>query len=135
MVQSAALGHALAQHITSSWTAILLPNSVAFATTIFAMWSQSKKILILNYSLSSRALFQTIEELGVRQLVTAKKFIEHQKLQPLIEQLNTIGVKSIYIDEVKIGIKSKLTGIKSLLVMNKTTVPEQPAVALFKLWI
>lgn len=130
MVQSAALGHALTQQITSSWTAILLPNSVAFATTIFGMWSQSRQIVILNYSLSSSALFQTIEELGVRQLVTAKKFIEHQKLQSLIEQLNTIGVKSVYIDEIKISITSKLIGIKSLFIMNKKILPEQPAVAL-----
>lgn len=130
LLEAGCLGHQLSQTITDEWTALLLPNSIAFATTLFGLWSKGKKMVILNYSLSETALIETIKDLKVKHLVTAKKFIQHQKLDNLVEELEKLKVTVNYIDTLKISLKSKINGVLGLMGYSNKINPDSPAVAL-----
>tara|TARA_X000000950_G_scaffold288487_1_gene405499 strand:+ start:96 stop:2621 length:2526 start_codon:yes stop_codon:yes gene_type:complete len=130
LLEAGTLGHAICSLYQEQWSALLLPNSITFSCTLFGLWSQNKSAVILNYSMSANALINTIEDLGVKQLVTARKFITHQKLEPLVTGLEQKGVKVVFIDELKISLKSKLYGLYGLLFKQKSFDSQKPAVAL-----
>lgn len=130
-LKSAVLGHAISKQLPMRWVGILLPNSIGFAATLFGLWSQNKSALLLNFSMTSNALINTIEPIGLSQIITAKAFIAHQKLEPLIEALKDKGIKIVYIDDLKISLTSKIVGMtKSLGIFNKQEDLSQPALAL-----
>ncbi|MEE2770096.1 MAG: AMP-binding protein [Pseudomonadota bacterium] len=130
-MKAAVLGHAMQRKLPSKWVGVLLPNSIGFAATIFGLWSQHKSALLLNYSMTSKALIETIKPIGLTQIVTAKAFIAHQKLEPLIDNLRENGIKVFYIDDIKIPLSSKVIGIiKSFGFLNKQQDLSEPALAL-----
>lgn len=130
-LKSAVLGHAISRILPNRWVGVLLPNSVAFAATLFGLWSQNKSALLLNFSMSSKALIDTIDPIGLNQIITAKAFIEHQKLEPLIEALRDRGIKIVYIDDIKINLSSKVIGLfKSFGLFKHHVDMSDPALAL-----
>lgn len=110
-LKAAIIGHSIKSKMRQQWVGILLPNSIGFAATIFGLWSQNKSVLLLNFSMAAKALVQTIEPIGLKQIVTSKAFITHQKLEPLIDALEKKGIQVLFIDDMKISAWSKIVGV------------------------
>lgn len=110
-IKSAVLGEMIKNKMPLRWVGVLLPNSIGFAATLFGIWSQNKSALILNFSMSAQALIETIKPIGLFQIVTAKAFIQNQKLEPLLDELRQLGIKVFYIDDMQIPFSTKCFGI------------------------
>ncbi len=113
---------------------VLLPNSLAGVISFFALHSAGKIPVMLNFSLGNKQFASCLNTVGLKQVVTAHKFIEQGKLERLVECLQMEGVNIIYLEELaaKIGWRTKLKGLKKYLLREPVKViPEEPAVILF----
>jgi len=113
---------------------VLLPNSLAGVISFFALHCAGKIPVMLNFSLGNKQFASCLKTVGLKQVITAHKFIEQGQLQRLIDCLQAEKVNIIYLEELaeKIDWKTKLKGMKKYLRREAVKIePKEPAAVLF----
>ena len=133
---SFALGGVLAKRTSAGErVGVMLPTSRAAIVTFFALQAESRVPAMLNFSTGPAAAKAACTAAQVRVIVTARRFIEQAKLEPLVAALAE-STTIVYLEDIRgeIGIVAKL----SALVRGMRARPRQdaarsnePAVVLF----
>jgi len=133
---SFALGGVLAKRTSAGErVGVMLPTSRAAIVTFFALQAESRVPAMLNFSTGPAAAKAACTAAQVRVIVTARRFIEQAKLEPLVLALAE-STTIVYLEDIRgeIGIVAKLLA----LVRGMRARPRQdaarsnePAVVLF----
>lgn len=131
-----ALGHALKKGTRARETVgIMLPTSAGAVISFFAVTAFNRVPAMLNFTNGSAGVSSAIRTAKVKRVVTARRFIELAKLEPLIADLSKVA-EIVYLEDVreKLGLMDKLTaGVGQFLpgLVAGHSAPEDMAVILF----
>lgn len=133
---SFALGGALGRRTDKNEkVGVLMPTGAGAVIALFALLSRGRVPAMLNFTAGARNILAACKAAEVRQIVTAKKFVELANLGKLIKELSD-AVDIIYLEDVKGEIKPQdkalaLFGPMLPSVLAATPNPEEPGVVLF----
>lgn len=129
------LGYLTSKFTTKGeYVGLLLPNTPVCAAAFFGLSSYNRIPAMLNYTMSKEAFTSCLKSALVKTVVTAKQFIEKGKLQHLVDAAQSIGVKVVYLEDLKetVTLADKLTiKVRSIYKWHETVTADQPAVVLF----
>lgn len=118
----------------SEYVGLLLPNTPACAATFLALSAYNRVPAMLNYTMSQEAFSSCLKSAVIKTVVTARQFIEKGKLQHLVVATESLGIKVIYLEDLKetVTLSDKIKiKIRSILKWHETVTSQQPAVVLF----
>ena len=133
---SFALGRKLkALTVEGERVGLLLPSSVGMTAAFFALHAIGRTPVMLNYSSGARNLKAACQAAGVRRVLSARRFIEMGKLEPLAEELFAV-VEVTWLDDLRASIgpaDKAYAAVAGLLprLFRKRTHPDAPGVILF----
>ncbi len=133
---SLALGGALAKRTRSGErVGVLLPTSRAAVVTFFALQAKARVPAMLNFSTGPAAGRAACAAAEIRLVITARRFIERAKLEPLVAALAE-SATVIYLEDVRreIGMVARLSAlIRGRLIrpQGDAARADDPAVVLF----
>jgi len=135
---SIVMGNTLAKNTSQGeYVGLLLPNSVAAATTFFALQAIGRVPAMVNFSSGAKNMAAALTAAQVKTVLTSRRFIEMAKLEEVIKQLSNHAT-IIYLEDINsnIGTVDKIQGIlanfTALHNHNKLDIsPDDPAVVLF----
>ena len=110
---SFALGGVLAKRTKAGErVGVMLPTSRAAVVTFFALQAESRVPAMLNFSTGPAAAKAACTAAQVRVIVTARRFIEQAKLEPLVTALAE-STTIVYLEDIRgeIGIVAKLAAL------------------------
>ena len=81
---------------------VLLPNVNALPLVVFSLWRVGRVPTLLNYSSGLKAMLAGAELAGLRQVITARAFLERVRIDPLA--LTEAGLELLYVEEVRAAI-------------------------------
>src|SRR5690349_8891736 len=105
-----ALGHALKKGTRPGEAmALMLPTSAGAVIAFFAVSAYGRVPAMLNFTAGAASLKAAIRTAKARRLITARRFINLAKLEPLVEELSQI-TEIVYLEDVreKISLSDKL---------------------------
>ncbi|MDX2277137.1 MAG: AMP-binding protein [Hyphomonadaceae bacterium] len=108
-----ALGGKLDSLIRRSETVgVMLPTGAGAAVTFFALQAFGRTPAMLNFTAGVMNIRAAIDQANVRKILTARKFVEVAKLEPLINELSR-HCRIIYLEDVRasIGLGDKLAAV------------------------
>lgn len=126
--------------ITSKFTqqnefvGLLLPNTPVCAAAFIGLSAYNRIPAMLNYTMSSEAFSSCLKSSVVKTVVTAKQFIEKGKLEHLVKAAENMGVKVVYLEELKekVTFVDKLTiKLRSMQNWHEQVTSDKNAVVLF----
>lgn len=90
---------------------VLMPNSIAHVTILFALFSMGKTPAVLNFSTGTKNVLDCAVNAEVRTVLTSRTFIERAGLDDLVRQLSG-SCRILYLEEVAaaVGLLDKLAG-------------------------
>jgi acyl-[acyl-carrier-protein]-phospholipid O-acyltransferase/long-chain-fatty-acid--[acyl-carrier-protein] ligase len=114
----------------------LLPNSVTGIVATLACHFAHKSAAILNYTFPLPTLVRCCERAHIDVLLTSRQFIEKCELTDLPGQLETYGIRTVFLEDVaqRIGRLAKLGGllrVKLKRLQTERSNPDDTAVILF----
>ena len=112
---SFALGGVLAKRTSAGErVGVMLPTSRAAVVTFFALQAESRVPAMLNFSTGPAAAKAACTAAQVRVIVTARRFIEKAKLEPLVAALAE-STTIVYLEDIRgeIGIVCEAVGARS----------------------
>ncbi|MBR1914850.1 MAG: AMP-binding protein [Alphaproteobacteria bacterium] len=114
---------------------VILPNSIENVVTFFGLSAYNRIPVMLNFSLGPKIVASMCKTALVRQVITAKSFVEKAKLQETIETLQKEGIKICFLEDIAASITLK-DKIKAYFAYKTKRVPveqnpQDPAVILF----
>jgi len=119
------------------YVGVLLPNSVAAASTFFALQAFGRVPAMLNFSSGTKNMLSGIETAKIKTVLTSRRFIEAAKLETTVEQLANHAV-IVYLEDIKsrICLFDKLSGVLGRcfarrILCKLNIAPDDPAVVLF----
>ena len=133
---SLALGTVLAARSTAGErVGVLLPTSRAAVVTFFALQAESRVPAMLNFSTGPASAKAACTAAEIRIVVTARRFIEKAKLEPLVAALAE-STTIVYLEDLRgeIGVFTKLSAlVRGALARPRHDAARanQPAVVLF----
>ena len=91
----------------------MLPNSLANVVAYFGLQSVGKIPAMVNFTQGEAQILSCLDTANVKTLITAKKMVDLMELQPLIESLEHIGIRVLYLEEVQeeLSYTQKLVGM------------------------
>lgn len=114
---------------------LLLPNTIANVASLFGLSAYGRVPVMLNFSQGESVILSMCNTAVVKNIITAKSFVEKAKLEELINKLKENKVKIHYLEDIAktITLKEKL---QALWDYKTKKVPEKlnssdPAVILF----
>jgi acyl-[acyl-carrier-protein]-phospholipid O-acyltransferase/long-chain-fatty-acid--[acyl-carrier-protein] ligase len=131
-----ALGHALKRNTKAEeCIGVMLPTGAAATITVFGLSAFGRVPTMLNFTSGATNLTSALSTAQVTRIVTARRFVDIAKLEPLVEELSKI-VQIIYLEDVRSGLSlaDKLTAAAGsfaarLVIANPD--PDKTAVILF----
>ena len=136
LTASYALGSALARRTErGERVGVLLPTSRASLVTFFALQGESRIPAMLNFSTGAAAAQAACRAAEIRLVVTARRFVEKAKIEPLIAALAT-QTSVIYLEDLKqeIGLARRLAALGRTMftrTRHSKNRADEPAVVLF----
>jgi len=114
---------------------VLLPTSRAAVVTFFALQAESRVPAMLNFSAGPASAKAACTAAQIRTVVTARKFIEKAKLQPLVNALAE-STTIVYLEDLRgeIGVFTKLAALMRAAIArprHDAARSNEPAVVLF----
>jgi acyl-[acyl-carrier-protein]-phospholipid O-acyltransferase/long-chain-fatty-acid--[acyl-carrier-protein] ligase len=112
VIASFALGNEIAKKtVAGERVGILLPNMCGTVATFFALIAYGRIPTMLNFSTGIKNMLACCNGSVIKQIYTAKAFIEAADLHPQIEALKNAGVEIFYLEDIKkkISILDKLS--------------------------
>jgi acyl-[acyl-carrier-protein]-phospholipid O-acyltransferase/long-chain-fatty-acid--[acyl-carrier-protein] ligase len=110
---SFALGRTLAARTSrGERVGVLLPTSRASVVTFFALQAEGRVPAMLNFSIGPSAAQSACRAAEVRLVVTARRFVEKAKLEPMVAALAT-QTTVLYLEDVRgeIGVVPRLVAL------------------------
>jgi len=91
---------------------VLLPTSRAALVTFFALQACGRVPAMLNFSTGAAAMLGACQGSQIALVLTARRFIERAKLEPLIEALSP-HVRIVYLEDVRpqIGLSTRVVAL------------------------
>lgn len=136
ILASQVLGRRLAaQSERGERVGVMLPTSIGNVVTLFALTAFGRVPTLLNFSAGAAGVISACRTATVKQVLTARRFIERGKLHALVEALEK-EVDVVYLEDVRaeIGTPARLRGLldNALLPWRQPqSKPDDPAVVLF----
>ena len=133
---SFALGRPLARRTrTGERVGVLLPTSRAAVVTFFGLQAESRIPAMLNFSTGPASAKAACAAAEIRTVITARRFIEKAKLEPLVAALAE-STTVLYLEDIRkdIGAVARLVAlVRSVLARpsNDAARANDPAVVLF----
>ena len=114
---------------------VLLPTGAGSIIAFYALQAYGRVPAMLNFTAGVRNLKSALKTAEVKKVVTAHKFVELGKLEPLIKELSE-DVEFIYLEDVreKLSLRDKLNAAVARVLPGLVAVrrhPDAPAVVLF----
>ncbi|HEY1096725.1 MAG TPA: acyl-[ACP]--phospholipid O-acyltransferase [Alphaproteobacteria bacterium] len=135
------LGHALHKTLKQEKRAgLLLPTAITSAVTFFGLQAYGRQAAFLNVTGGAAQIKSACDTAQLKYVITAHRFIELARLQPVIETLSQAGITIIYLEDMaaSIGTSSKLLGLlrsyypaAAYKRLSKNPQPDDPCVVLF----
>jgi acyl-[acyl-carrier-protein]-phospholipid O-acyltransferase / long-chain-fatty-acid--[acyl-carrier-protein] ligase len=112
---------------------VMLPNSAGVAVVITALSGIGRVPAMINFTAGAANIRAACTAAKVEKILTSRAFIEKGRLDKLITELETLGLKFVYSEDIRasIGTADK---VKGLLAGDKPRVarsPDDPAAILF----
>ncbi|MDR2404768.1 MAG: AMP-binding protein [Deltaproteobacteria bacterium] len=104
---------------------IMLPNSLDMATTLFALWSQGRVPVMLNYTQGHQLLNYAINTASIKTVISSKGFAKEFNLEEAISQLK---VDVVYIEDFHFSFGDK---VAAFLRSSAPAPPSSPAAIFF----
>ena len=133
---SLALGRVFARRTgAGERVGVLLPTSRAAVVTFFALQAESRVPAMLNFSTGPASAKAACAAAQIRVIVTARRFIEKAKLEPLVNALAE-SAAIVYLEDIRgeIGVVAKLSALVRGMrarPRNNAARSNEPAVVLF----
>ena len=117
-----------------------MPTCIAGMATFFALQAYRRIPAMLNFSMGFANLISACTMTGIKTIYTSRQFIATAKLEALIEELQTAGIKIYFLEELKssIHLGHKLEGLLkgmfpnlSYQFLGEKVSPEQTSLILF----
>jgi acyl-[acyl-carrier-protein]-phospholipid O-acyltransferase/long-chain-fatty-acid--[acyl-carrier-protein] ligase len=108
-----ALGHALTRGTKSSEAVgVMLPTGAASVLSFFALSAAGRVPAMLNFTAGAHGVASALQIGAVKRIVTARRFVEQAKLEPLVASLSRIA-DIVYLEDVreKMPLLSKVTAV------------------------
>ncbi|MFN3514391.1 MAG: AMP-binding protein [Phenylobacterium sp.] len=114
---------------------VLLPASAGAVVTFFALHAFGRTPTMLNFTAGIRNLKAACDVAGVKQVLTAHRFIEQGKLHDIVDAIETVASVT-YLEDVreKVGLADKLFAAAAGAFPKRfraETKPDDPGVILF----
>lgn len=92
---------------------VLLPNMTSNALTFFALQAFCRVPAMLNFSTGIRNNVLACHTAQIKKVYTSRKFVEVSKLTEMVNAIKEIGVKVIYLEDIRANVTpfDKLKGI------------------------
>lgn len=113
---------------------LLLPNMISHAVTFFAVQALGRVAAMLNFSASPAIIAAACSTAQVKTVLTARRFVDGAKLDPVIEALGKNGVRVLYLEDLaqSVQISDKIAGwVQARISQRDQKNPDDPAVILF----
>lgn len=128
------------QTIVGEYVGVLMPTTVAGMVTFFALQAYRRIPAMLNFSMGFYNLFSACSTAGIKTIYTSRQFIATAKLETLIDELQTAGIRVCFLEEFKSSIKigHKISGlVKGMFpalayqLLGEKIAPDQIGLVLF----
>ena len=105
---------------------VLLPNVLANVVTFFGLQSVDKVPAMLNFSTGVAQVVSCVKTVGLKSVLTSRKFVENAHLEKLCAALTENGLNVVYMEDLGANIsrEDKLKGVLDYLLSRK---PQNPA--------
>jgi len=92
---------------------VLLPNAGASIAVMLGISFFGKSFHPMNFSIGPNGISSICKTLRIKNVITAKGFIEKGKLEPLVEAMKALDINIIYAEDMKkeLGLSSKIKAI------------------------
>lgn len=92
---------------------ILLPNVNANPVSFFALQAYGRVAALLNFSMGAKNVVLGCQTAAIRVVCTSRQFIKTAKLENIIEALEAIQVKILYLEDLKaeLNLSHKLSAV------------------------
>ena len=90
--------------------ALLLPNSLATACTLFGLSAYERVPVMLNFSVGAKNMVSMCNTAQVKMVITSHLFIRNAKMEDVVEAMREAGYKIFYLEELRkhLTLKDKL---------------------------
>lgn len=94
------------------FVALMLPNMLVNVISFFALQSVDKVPVMVNFTQGVTQVISSLKTVGVKTVITSRKFISQARLEHLEQGIAKIGVKLVYLEDFapQISLKTKLKG-------------------------
>ncbi|CEG58715.1 AMP-binding protein [Legionella fallonii] len=122
------------------YVGVMMPTSIAGMVTFFALQAYKRIPAMLNFSTGFHNLFSACSVAGIKIIYTSRQFIAIAQLESLIDELQSAGLKIVFLEDLKnsIHLRHRCSGlIKAMFphltykCLGKKSSPEQVALILF----
>lgn len=123
-----------------SYVGLMMPNLNATMYAFFGLSIYGRVPAMINFTSGKKNILSAIKSTKIKEVITARAFIEKAELGPIVEALEEEKIKMIYLEDVKKSI-SVLDGITAVIksfmprlaykLTAKNTNPDSPAVVLY----
>jgi len=118
---------------------VMLPNMIGTAVTFFAVQALGHVVAMINFTSGAGQILSACKAAELKTIITSERFVQAAKLTPVIETLQTAGVRIVYLEDLhaKIGMFDKLFGLAAkyvpflVLALTNKAKPDDAAVMLF----
>lgn len=118
---------------------LMLPNMTATAVTFFALQAVGRVAAMLNFTSGIGQILSACKATELRTVITSRQFIEANKQSDVIEALQAVGTRILYLEDLatQIGLVEKLYGLVAgripefILSFTAKSQPDDAAVVLF----
>jgi len=108
--------------------ALLLPTSAGAVVTFFALHAVGRVPVMLNFTSGIRNVRAACKAAGVKRILTARRFVEHAKLEDLVDAVETQYAVT-YLEDIRasIGLADKLFAAAAGLAPRRFRAPANPS--------
>ncbi len=140
IARSLILGKEISKHTQlGEYVGLMLPNMNTSIVTFFAMQAYGRVPAMINFSTGGQNFIAACKVAKIKNIYTARKFIDAAKLQNLTQLAEAEGIKIFYLEDVRenISFSDKICGMFKARFANKfckknnKRSPDDAAVVLF----
>lgn len=110
------------------YVGLMLPNMNSSIVTFFAMQAYGRVPAMINFSAGVQNFILACKVARIKNIYTAKKFVEAAKLQSFVDAAKEEKINVVYLEDVKetINFKDKLAGIFKTIFADKIYKNQKP---------
>lgn len=95
---------------------ILLPNTIGFVVSILGLWRLGNVPVVLNYSLGMDSIISCAQLAGLKEILTARKFLDRLGINP--DKFVKNGINIIFVEDIA----ESINWVKKVVMLIKKTI-------------